>query len=102
MDHPDLMTSTEKVIAALAHLDGLDAAELDPQASALVLALTMLRPQVIRMLPEDPAELDALLLKGSAWALALRSDDTLDPYILEPVEVIDAIAAVATDPEPAA
>jgi hypothetical protein len=102
MEHPDLMTmtSTEKVVAALAHLDGLDAVDLDPQASALVLALTMLRPQVIRMLPEDPAELDALLLKGAAWALALRSDDTPEAYRLEPVDVVDAITAA--DPEPAA
>jgi hypothetical protein len=73
VDDTPRMTSIEKVRAVAARID-----ELEPdnaQATAAVLAMTALRPQALALLPDDPAELDELLVKGALWALSLRSDD---------------------------
>jgi hypothetical protein len=79
---PVVMTSVEKTIAALAHIDELQPD--DPQAQAIVLTMTIARPRIAAMLQAlDPAELDDLLTKAAAWALGLRSDD-VEPLTIAP------------------
>lgn len=99
LEHPDegaerpAMTSRQKIAAMLGMLDGLEPA--DAQGAAVLLGVTMLRPQVEAMLPEDPAELDRLLLIGANWAVRLRSDDAPRFHVV-PAEV------VSLEPEPGA
>jgi hypothetical protein len=95
MDNPAQLTSVQKVHAALAQLDGLNPE--DPSAQAIVLALTMLRPKVVEMLPSEPEQLDALLLYGAAWALRLRSDDAA-PFDVD--ELLGRPPAAAVEPAP--
>jgi hypothetical protein len=89
------LTSVQKVHAALAQLDGLNPE--DPSAQAIVLALTVLRPKVVEMLPSEPEQLDALLLYGAAWAMRLRSDDAA-PFDVDDLIGRTAPAAVEAGP----
>lgn len=78
------MTSKEKIDAALDEAlkgDGLT----DGKTARMRQALGMMLPLVRRLgvIPEDPAELDELLLKGARVALALRSDGAALPETIE-------------------
>jgi hypothetical protein len=85
------MTSLEKVRAALAMLDDVDAAAVPPETQAILLAVTLARGKILASLPDDPAQLDQLLLYGAAWAVKLRSDDA------EPFELARGVAHEPTE-----
>jgi len=72
-------TSTEKIAEALASAG--EVVPTDEKTGRLQQMFKMLVPMVSRLgvIPEDPAELDELLLNGARLALALRSDDAETP-----------------------
>jgi hypothetical protein len=89
MEH---LTSSQKVAAAITHVEQLEPEPgCDPAQQAVMLAFTMFKPQLLALLPPDPAVLDELLLAGAAWALGLRSDDA-PAFALAAAEAQPAIA----------
>jgi hypothetical protein len=102
MDHPrelsepdvfPVQTSTEKVRLALAELAQ---AEPDNALQATMLgAIGTFAPMLELALPDDPEDLDAILLACAKWALAMRSDtaaplETIDELFLGPEPDPDA------------
>lgn len=75
MDSPARLTSRQKAVGMLAQLDEIEPDGVDPAMQAALTMATMARPQIMGLLPEDPVELDELLLLGAHWLLNLRSDD---------------------------
>jgi hypothetical protein len=75
------VTSIEK-LHAMTLAASAKTPESEDQARALSL-FQMVAPFVAGMMPDDPAELDALLLNGARWALALRSDGAPEPETIE-------------------
>jgi hypothetical protein len=76
-------SSVEKLEAGLAQLAS---AQADDQGSAFALSSLRAILPTLRMLgfvPDDPVELDHLLLIGARWALGLRSDDAWHPASLD-------------------
>lgn len=68
-------TSIEKVHALAAEVRELKPST--PEEAVLFNVLPMALPQVLNLLPTDPAELDALLAKGSEFVAGLQSDPTV-------------------------
>lgn len=68
------VTSVEKVLAALQLAGEFEPEPGDATSQLAAMMLTVAGPMLPRVLPEDPEELDALLLKGAMWAIGLRSD----------------------------
>ncbi|MFL5901237.1 MAG: hypothetical protein ACJ75S_08580 [Solirubrobacterales bacterium] len=89
-------TSKDKIGEALAVATEL--APTDQRTARLQQAMSVMMPMVQRLgvVPEDPAELDELLLKGARLALAMRSDDAELPEtiaeLLGPEPAINAEA----------
>jgi hypothetical protein len=73
MDDPGTRLSTDKVRGEIARAQQLDVGD-DPSLGAMTGMLAMFEPQLLALLPDDPEQLDALLLRGAEWALSLRSD----------------------------
>lgn len=67
------MNSLEKLAQFQAEM--MEAEPADEQTAQLIQLATLAGPLIGPMLPDDPAELDAHLLKLAAWALGSRSDD---------------------------
>ncbi len=89
-------TSTQKIAEALG--EASSAPVTDQRTARLQQAMGVLMPMIGRLgvIPDDPAELDDLLLKGARLALAMRSDDAELPgtiaELLDPEPPIDAEA----------
>lgn len=78
------MNSPEKVRALLDQLDDPERVaglQDDPQAAAALGFVLLARGQLAQLIPSDPEQLDALLLRGAEWALLMRSDDA-EPAIV--------------------
>jgi hypothetical protein len=79
------VNSTEKVHAAIDRAEAVaddQTAAFEVQAAAGMMSLA--RGHIARLLPEEPAELDALLSRGAEWLLSLRSDDAPEMRLLMP------------------
>jgi hypothetical protein len=84
-------TSVEKVHQLIAELHQLDASQLDSQTQMALSAILLLRGQLVGLVPDDPDQLDALLLRGAMWALSMRSDDLPPIYLADsPPAIVDA------------
>jgi hypothetical protein len=91
-------TSVEKLHDLIA--EAKSAKPTDEQTARLRQAFSSLLPMILRFapIPEDPAELDKLLLVGARVCLRLRSDDAEQPAsIAELVEPEPAIEGEATE-----
>jgi hypothetical protein len=88
-------SSVEKLQAIGAEL--VDVEPDDPMQAALLSMLAGMAPMLTGLLPDDPAELDDLLLVGSRWMLAMRSDDAW-----QPVDLDELFLGAGPQPEPAA
>ncbi|HUR85658.1 MAG TPA: hypothetical protein VMY78_09955 [Solirubrobacteraceae bacterium] len=73
----------------------------DAMQAALLTMLSAFAPALTAQLPDDPDELDELLLAGARWMLNLRSDDAWTPETIDelylgehpdasPVDAVDA------------
>jgi hypothetical protein len=76
-------SSVAKLEEGLAQL--ADAKSDDAGSQFALSSLVALLPTLRRLgfIPNDPAELDQLLLIGARWALGLRSDDAWQPQTLD-------------------
>lgn len=78
------MDSREKVLALIGRVRGAGAQN---EEQALVLqGLVAMAPLLVRLLPEDPAELDDYLRTIATFAAAQRSDDAPALGIFELVD----------------
>ncbi len=70
------MTARQKITHAIDRAIALGQRDDVPlELRALVLTLTVMRGQIESQISSEPSQLDEMLLKGAAWALALRDDD---------------------------
>jgi hypothetical protein len=76
-------SSVAKLEEGLAQL--ADAKSDDAGSQFALSSLVAILPTLRRLgfIPNDPAELDHLLLVGARWALGLRSDDAWQPQNLD-------------------
>jgi hypothetical protein len=72
-----MATSLEKLDALERELHAAEPAQ--GPGAMLQLMLEQAAPLVRPMLPDDPAELDALLTQAGEWVLGLRSDTAAAP-----------------------
>lgn len=98
MDHPDLnltQTSVEKLSEAMQDL--VHAEPADAETAGMLAMLGGLLPLLRKYLPQDPADLDELLMLGAKWALDLRSDAAWQPENLDDIWMRPDKASVDTD-----
>lgn len=94
LTEPDVFpvqTSVEKVRLALAELAQVEPD--NPLQAAMLSAIGTFAPMLELALPDDPEQLDAVLLAGAKWALCMRSDTAA------PLETIDELF-LGPDPDP--
>jgi hypothetical protein len=69
------MLSTEKARDALDKAEAVaDREDAPPRARMAASILTLGRGHLEALIPENPDELDDILVKGAGWLLSLRSD----------------------------
>lgn len=74
-------TSVEKLRDGLASLQAMEPE--DPGHAAQLAMIGGALPFLAPLFPDDPAELDVILLAAAKWALSLRSDDAWHPEQLD-------------------
>ncbi len=82
-DEPDdevmfpVQSSTAKLAQAMLELQHIEPD--GPLTATLLLAFNAMGPMLENLLPDDPAELDEMLLTVATWLLGMRSDDAHQP-----------------------
>lgn len=91
-------TSVEKLREIITELRG---AAPDGESGARIRQALGMMPTLLRMLPipDDPKQLDGMLLIGARVALRLRSDDAEPPPSLEELTADDAAWLQPAEPE---
>lgn len=91
-----VQSSTAKLAQAMLELQHIEPD--GPLTGALLLAFNAMGPMLAGLLPDDPAELDDMLLTVATWLLGMRSDDARQPETIN--ELFLGIDAEGTcDPE---
>jgi hypothetical protein len=96
----DSMTSVQKLESALADL--ADVQGSDAGQRMLLNTLKAMLPALRKLgyIPDDPAELDTVLLKCAAWALSMRSDDAWQPEDIVELYMPEPRPEQLPDPDP--